>query len=51
MAIRTEQEYDQAVERLNALVDEIGDNPKDPRYRFLEAMSGLIRTFDQDITD
>jgi hypothetical protein len=28
LAIRTDREYDTAVGRLNALVDEIGDNPK-----------------------
>jgi HTH-type transcriptional regulator/antitoxin HigA len=48
LAIRTEQEYDKAVERLNALVDEIGDNPKDPRYRFIETLSVLIRAYDRE---
>lgn len=48
LAIRTEQEYDNAVERLHALVDEVGDNPQDPRYRFIETLSVLIRAYDRE---
>ncbi len=48
LAIRTEQEYDMAVGRLNALVDEIGDNPKDPRYRLIETLSVLIEAYDKE---
>jgi len=33
LAIRTEREYDAAVARLNALVEDVGDDDKDPRYR------------------
>ncbi len=48
LAIRTEQEYDGAVEHLNALVDKIGDNPKDPRYRLIETLSVLIEGYDRE---
>ena len=48
LAIRTEREYDAAVERLNALVDEVGDNSKDPRYRLIETLSVLIEAFDRE---
>lgn len=48
LAIRTEREYDTAVEHLNALVDEIGDNPKDQRYRLIETLSVLIEAYDRD---
>lgn len=48
LAIRTEREYDAAVERLNALVDEVGDNPKDPRYRLIETLSVLIEAYDRE---
>ena len=48
LAIRTEREYDAAVERLNALVDEIGDSPKDPRYRLIETLSVLIEAYDRE---
>lgn len=48
LAIRTEREYDAAVERLGALVDEVGDNTKDPRYRLIETLSVLIEAFDRE---
>jgi HTH-type transcriptional regulator/antitoxin HigA len=48
LAIRTEREYDAAVKRLNALVDEVGDNPKDARYRLIETLSVLIEAYDRE---
>jgi HTH-type transcriptional regulator/antitoxin HigA len=47
-AIRAADEYDAAVARLNALVDEISDNPKDPRYRVVETLSVLIESYDRE---
>ncbi len=48
LAIRTEREYDAAVARLNALVDEVGDHPRDPRYRSIETLSVLIEHYDRE---
>ncbi len=48
LAIRSGQEYNEAVERLNALLDEIGDNPAHPRYRLIETQSLLIRAYDRE---
>ena len=48
LAIHTEREYDAAVERLNSLVNEVGDNPKDPRYRLIETLSVLIEAYDTE---
>jgi HTH-type transcriptional regulator/antitoxin HigA len=48
LAIRSEPEYDESVVRLNALVDEVGDNPQDPRYRLIETLSILIEAYDRD---
>ncbi len=48
LAIRTEREYDAAVARLNALMDEVGDNPKDRRYRLIETLSVLIEAYDRE---
>jgi HTH-type transcriptional regulator/antitoxin HigA len=48
LAIRNAREYDAAVERLNALVDEVGDNSKDPRYRLIETLSVLIEAYDRE---
>ena len=47
LAIRNEREYDAAVAQLNDLVDEVGDNPKDPRYHFIETLSVLIEAYDE----
>ncbi|MBV8135741.1 MAG: transcriptional regulator [Deltaproteobacteria bacterium] len=47
LAIRNEREYDAAVARLNELVDEVGDKPRDPRYRFIETLSVLIEAYDE----
>ena len=47
LAIRNEREYDDAVAQLNELVDEIGDHPKDPRYRFIDTLSLLIEAYDR----
>lgn len=46
LTIHTAQEYDAAVARLNAVVDEIGDNPKDPRYLLVETLTVLIEAYD-----
>jgi HTH-type transcriptional regulator/antitoxin HigA len=48
LAIRTGREYDAAVKQLNELVDEIGDNPRDPRYRVVETLSVLIEAYDAE---
>ena len=48
LAIRTAREYDAAVKHLDALVDRVGDNPKDPRYRLIETLSVLIEAYDQE---
>ena len=48
LAIRGAREYDTAVNQLNQLVDEIGDNPRDPRYRFIETLSVLIEAYDAE---
>lgn len=48
LAIRNEREYDAAVARLNVLVDRIGDNTKDARYRLIETLSVLIEAYDRE---
>ena len=48
LAIRNGREYDAAVAQLNALVDEVGDRPKDPRYRFIDTLSVLIEAYDDE---
>ena len=48
LAIRNPREYDQAVAYLNELVDEVGDHPRDPRYRFVDTLSLLVESYDQE---
>jgi HTH-type transcriptional regulator / antitoxin HigA len=48
LAIRNAREYDTAVTQLNRLVDEVGDQPKDPRYRFIDTLSVLIEAYDEE---
>lgn len=48
LAIQNEKEYDEAVARLNELVDEIGDHPENPRYRFIDTLSVLIEAYDRE---
>ena len=48
LAIRNEREYEAAVAQLNDLVDEVGDHPKDPRYRFIDTLSVLIEAYDEE---
>jgi len=46
LAIRSEREYDAAVAQLDQLVDEVGDRPQEPRYRFIDTLSLLIEAYD-----
>ncbi len=48
LAIRNAREYDTAVTQLNRLVDAVGDNPKHPRYRFIDTLSVLIEAYDEE---
>jgi HTH-type transcriptional regulator / antitoxin HigA len=46
LTISNEQEYDAAVARLNALLDEVGDDESDPLYGLLDTLGILIETYD-----
>ncbi len=48
LMIRNEEEYDQAVERLNALIDEIGTNEEHPLYNLLETLGTLIEVYESE---
>lgn len=48
MAIAPRADYNRAVASLNQLVDEIGDNPRKPRYRLIETLSALIEAYDAE---
>ena len=46
-SIRNENEYDVAVERLNALIDEIGDGEQHPLYELLDTLGAVIHTYEE----
>jgi HTH-type transcriptional regulator / antitoxin HigA len=48
LAIRNTSEYDGAVKLLNRLVDEVGDNTRDSRYRLIDTLSLLIEAYDNE---
>ena len=46
-ALLNDEDYDAAVERLNALVDEIGTNEKHPLYSLLDTLGTLVHTYEE----
>ena len=46
-SIRNEKEYDLAIDRLNALIDEIGDNEEHPLYDLLDTLGAVIHTYEE----
>ncbi len=46
LTIRNEEEYDAAVERLNALLDEVGDDESNPLYSLLDTLGIIIEAYD-----
>ena len=47
LLIRNEREYDQAVKRLNGLLDEIGTNKRHPLYGLLDTLGTLIHAYEE----
>jgi len=48
LAIRSEEDYKRAVERLDQLLDEVGDDERHPLFEFLEVLGTLIESYEQD---
>ncbi len=48
LAIRNEGEYDQAVKRLNGLLDEIGTNEQHALYGLLDTLGTLIHAYEEE---
>jgi HTH-type transcriptional regulator/antitoxin HigA len=46
LSIRNEREYDKAVKRVNALVDEVGDNERHPLYGLLDTLGTVIHAYE-----
>ena len=48
LSIRTEADYNKAVEMLNKLLDEVGDNESHPLFNFLEVLGTIIESYEAD---
>jgi HTH-type transcriptional regulator/antitoxin HigA len=46
-SLRDENEYEAAVVRLNALVDEVGTNEKHPLYGLLDTLGSVIHAYEE----
>ena len=47
LAIRTERDYDLAVERLNRLLDEVGTDEQHPLYTLLETLGTVLHAYEE----
>jgi HTH-type transcriptional regulator/antitoxin HigA len=47
LSIRDEDEYDQAVERLNRLLDEVGADERHPLYGLLDTLGTLLHAYEE----
>ena len=47
LTIRNEREYEQAVKRLNGLLDEIGTSERHPLYELLDTLGTLIQAYEE----
>ena len=47
LTIRNEQEYNLGVERVNALIDEVGTNEQHPLYTLLDTLGILIQAYEE----
>jgi HTH-type transcriptional regulator/antitoxin HigA len=47
LSIRNEREYNRAVKRLNALIDEIGNDERHPLYSLLDTLGTVIHAYEE----
>jgi HTH-type transcriptional regulator / antitoxin HigA len=48
LTIRNEAEYDRAVKRLNALLDEVGTDERHPLYGLLDTLGTLLEAYEAE---
>jgi len=46
-SIRNEHEYDLAIERLNALMDDVGTDEEHPLYELLDTLGAVIHAYEE----
>jgi HTH-type transcriptional regulator / antitoxin HigA len=47
LTIRNEQEYEQAIARLNQLLDEVGTDERHPLYELLDTLGTIIHAYEE----
>jgi len=47
LSIRNEREYNRAIKRMNALVDEIGGDERHPLYSLLDTLGTVIHAYEE----
>ncbi|HSS78078.1 MAG TPA: transcriptional regulator [Thermoanaerobaculia bacterium] len=48
LTIRDEQDYAAAIERLDTLLREVGDNERDPLYWLLDTLGTLVHAYEEE---
>lgn len=48
LTIRSEEEYEQAVERMNQLIDEVGTVETHPLYDLLDTLGTLVHAYEEE---
>jgi HTH-type transcriptional regulator/antitoxin HigA len=48
LVVRTANDYDTAVARLNQLLDEVGDDTRHPLYGLLDTLGTIVRAYEED---
>lgn len=48
LTIRSEEEYEQAVERMNQLIDEVGTVETHPLYELLNTLGTLVHAYEEE---
>lgn len=48
LTIRNDEEYEQAIKRLNNLIDQIGTNEQHPLYNLLDTLGKLIEVYEEE---
>lgn len=48
LIIRNEKELDKAIQRLNELLDEVGENEKHPLYSLIDTLGTLIHAYEEE---
>ena len=47
LSIRSDEDYDHAIEQMNQLIDIVGTNEEHPMYEFLDTLGTLIHAYEE----